>query len=553
MGKIIKRNMPCKNCSSSDAAQAYEDGYTYCFSCAKRYKTEGGSVFSDFVRTDLDINEVLNFHSRGIPSRLITREVAEFYGIRVSFDSKGELERVYYPFYDTQDMLTGWKVKNLNDKTKTFSIGKVGGVFGINKFRNGGNRLIITEGEEDALSVAVAWTRKHGEVYPVISMGGAQQSSYLLKDKETIDKFKEVILWFDNDKQGQKAVESAARIVGFHKTKVIISELKDANDELKKVGLSSATKLLNYVYNAKEYSPAGIVPGEDTWERYNSFKNLTFIPWAPFLPKLNELTFGRALGTITMLTAGTSVGKTTFLKEDMNHLLKTTDAKIGAILLEEDIGETVSGLMSIHLNKRLGLPSTKVTAEEEYSAWQATAGQKDRIMLLDHQGSISDGSLINKLEFMILSGCKYLYLDHITIAVSDGESSDTNKNIDVFMSELLRLVKRHNCWILVVSHLRKVRSGEESFEQGAPISEDDLKGSGSLKQISFQTIALSRDKMAESESMRHVSQIWLLKDRKTGNTGPAGAYRFNKETGRLEEAAVVSTSFEKQEFEIVEL
>ena len=212
MGKIIKKNLPCKVCPSSDAAQAYEDGYTYCFSCGKGYKTEGNLEKEpprNFVDKNLHIEEVLNFPCRGLPSRLIPKEVAEFYGIRVSYNSKGELEKVYYPFYDTHDNLTGWKIKDLTDKSKMYSIGKVSTVFGINKFRNGGNRVVITEGEEDALSVATAWLKRYGSIYPAISMGGTQQTSHLLKEKETLDKFEETILWFDNDEQGKKAVEPA--------------------------------------------------------------------------------------------------------------------------------------------------------------------------------------------------------------------------------------------------------------------------------------------------------------------------------------------------------
>jgi len=291
----------------------------------------------------------------------------------------------------------------------------------------------------------------------------------------------------------------------------------------------------------------GIVPGEDTWERYNEFKNLVFVPWPPFLGRLNELTHGRALSTITMIAAGTSIGKSTMLREDIFHLLKTTTEKIGCIFLEEDVGETVGGIMGLYLNKRLGLPGIETTEEEELNAWKATVGQPNRVILLDHQGSVSDNGLIDKIEYMALNGCKYIYLDHITIAVSDTEDGNVNAAIDRFMSDLLKIVKRHNIWIGVVSHLRKVKSGESSFESGAPISEDDLKGSGSLKQISFQTIAISRNKLAENEVVRNRSQIYLLKDRKTGNTGPAGAYRFNSVTGRLEEVEKT----DEDEFELI--
>lgn len=233
-----------------------------------------------------------------------------------------------------------------------------------------------------------------------------------------------------------------------------------------------------------------------------------------------------------VVTHNTSVGKTSLLLEDFHHLLQTTDSKIGGCFLENSVAETVTSLMAIHLNKRLGLPGVEVEEEEERSAWEATLGLK-RAMLLDHQGSVADSSLIDKIEYLALSGCKYIYLDHITIAVSESEGN-VNQAIDSFMSSLLKIVKKHNCWIGVVSHLRKTSTDAEStFETGAPITEDSLKGSGSLKQISFQTIGISRNKLHKDEEKRNTSQVWLLKDRKTGQTGMAGSYSYNTETGRL--------------------
>jgi twinkle protein len=278
--------------------------------------------------------------------------------------------------------------------------------------------------------------------------------------------------------------------------------------------------------------------------------NMSFVPWPPVFAELNRKTHGRALGTITMFVAGTGVGKSSWLREDAYHLWKTTNAKIGMCFLEEDVGETVSAILSIHTNRRLGLPNSGVTAEQRRAAWEEVMGD-DRFMIVDHQGSVSDGSLVDKIEFLVLSGCQYIYLDHITIAVSDSQETDVNRAIDRLMSDLLKLVKRHkHLWLGIVSHLRKVATGEVSFESGGMITEDDLKGSGSLKQISFQTIALSRNKLHEDEEQRHISRIWLLKDRKTGETGPAGAYKFNKASGRIEQ--VSEFELNKEEFELIE-
>lgn len=560
MGRIVRRNQPCLRCPSSDAVQIYEEGPAHCFSCGKSYDYEkeyaaqkGGAVEwkednyrRSFFKQELSLDDIQSLPERGIKERLIQKTIAEFFHVKASYNNEGYIDNFYFPFSNKEGTATvGYKRKNPADKKDMQTYGVPKNMFGIEHFMNGGKRIVITEGEEDAMAVAQMAMQKYGGVYPVASMGGVQQTEYLLENREVLRKFDEIVIWFDNDEQGKLAADKACRILGADKCKVVSADEKDACDTLTRFGLVEGTRRgWAYIWDSKPYSPSGIIPGESTWDRYKEFQNLEFLPWPPFLSFLNKMTFGRALSTITMFAAGTGIGKSTLLREDIFHILSTTEAKVGCIFLEEEVGETVAGIMGLYLNKRLGLPDSEVTDEEEAAAWAATVGQPGRVIFLDHQGSVSDSSLLDKIEYMALCGCKYIYLDHITIAVSESDDSNVNTAIDKFMSGLLKIVKRHNVWVGVVSHLRKVKSGEEAFESGAPISEDDLKGSGSLKQISFQTIAISRNKLAENDAVRHRSQLYLLKDRKTGNTGPAGAYKFNKVTGRLEEAIVEEESFE---------
>jgi len=73
-------------------------------------------------------------------------------------------------------------------------------------------------------------------------------------------------------------------------------------------------------------------------------------------------------------------------------------------------------------------------------------------------------------------------------------------------------------------------SGKEAHD----VNEYDMKGSGSINQIAFNTILLSRDKMSEDEYARNCTKIQLVKCRRTGNTGTAGWLYYNNATSRLE-------------------
>ena len=106
-----------------------------------------------------------------------------------------------------------------------------------------------------------------------------------------------------------------------------------------------------------------------------------------------------------------------------------------------------------------------------------------------------------------------------------------NEAVDKVMSDLLKLVKKHNIWLGLISHLRK--SGGKAFEEGNMASIDDVKGSGSIKQISFDIIAFSRNLIAEVEEERNKIKFTVLKSRFTGLTGPAGKAKYDRNTGRL--------------------
>jgi twinkle protein len=61
-----------------------------------------------------------------------------------------------------------------------------------------------------------------------------------------------------------------------------------------------------------------------------------------------------------------------------------------------------------------------------------------------------------------------------------------------------------------------------------------MKGSGSINQIAYNTILLSRDKLSECDVSRNTTKVQLVKCRRTGATGLAGYIYYNTVTGRLE-------------------
>jgi twinkle protein len=216
------------------------------------------------------------------------------------------------------------------------------------------------------------------------------------------------------------------------------------------------------------------------------------------------------------------------LREIVFNLLETTKDKIGIISLEESPAETAKKMSAMALNRN---PTDDIPLEELKNGFDKIFSG-DRILVLDHAGAITDG-IIEQLNYMAAVGCKYLFIDHITILVSEGAEGLTgNEAIDKIMNDLLRVAKTHGVWIGLVSHLRKT-SGGKSFEEGELPSLDDIKGSGSIKQISMDIVAFARDSGNADPMLRNTIDMKVLKCRYTGLTGPAGQAYYEHTTGRI--------------------
>jgi twinkle protein len=537
MSKIVVRNQPCLDqvdCKSSDARQVYEGGTSFCFACRK-WANGDEQEFEKAVKHEMEevsqsvtaaIERAATLPRRPIPERKISRAVTEFYNIGFGFDTAGKVSTHYYP-YD------GGKAFKKRVLPKSFSwLGSSTGLFGRSLFNGGGKRIIITEGEIDTLSIAQAVYDKYRKFYPVVGLSSSVMTKSLLDERDWLRTFGEVVICFDNDEAGKKATAEAIKIIGADKAKLVKLPTNDANDMLMANGSQA---LMQCIFDAEAYMPSGIIGKEEIWESLVKYNDVPSIPYPSCLTGVNTKLKGMRSGEITLLISGTGSGKSTILREVMLDLIENhPDTKVGIVSLEESPAETARKLAGMVIernpaNEEIELADLKV-------GFDAVFGD-DRVVVLDHQGSINDSSIIDKLEYMCLSGCTHLFIDHITILVSEGVDKLTgNEAQDKIMNELLRLAKRYPVWIGLVSHLRKTQTGGTSFEEGKLPSLDDIRGSGSVKQVSFDIISFARNLTAEDDEERNTIKMRILKSRYTGLTGNVRGARYIYETGRLKAA-----------------
>lgn len=532
--QMLPGNKPClsSTCGSSDARRLYEDGTSFCFSCRSFFPKQDGEIIErpavkppqPTFKKALNLVEIASYPTRGFKDRGITKTVTEFFGVKSSYNEEGEIDTHYYPY----DNATAYKVRKL---PKDFTwVGKSGGLFGKDKFNGGGKRLIIVEGEIDALSIAQASQDRWKKIYPVVAMSSASMTKSLLENREWIRSFEEVVLCLDEDEAGHKAQTEAIRIIGIDKVKLTKLPFKDANEVLVKSGFAVLNGL---IFDAGAYVPAGIIDKDKIWDALENYNNAASVPYPPCLEGLNAKLKGMRGGEITLFISGTGSGKSTVLREIMLHVVETTEHRIGVVSLEESPAETARKLSGMVLNRN---PAKEEIPLEDLRIGFDKVFDKDKLVVLDHQGSMNDNSIVDQLEYMCLVGCKFLFIDHITIMVSEGvDDLRGNEAQDKIMNDLLRLVKRHpDVWIGLVSHLRKAPGGGKSFEEGKLPSIDDIRGSGSVKQVSFDIIAFARNLTATDERSRNNILMRILKSRYTGLTGNVTGASYEYDTGRLQ-------------------
>lgn len=436
-------------------------------------------------------------------------------------------------YFDGAGHLVGQKLR-FPDKSFAVlgTVGKASELYGQHLWRQGGKKLVITEGEIDALTVSQLQENR----WPVVSVpNGCQGARAALQaNLEWVESFDIVVLMFDSDEPGTEAAHQCAQLLSPGKARIAHLPGKDAN-ALHLAGESEA--VIRAMWDAKPYRPDGIVDAADLWDVVSAP-----LPYSPIdypWPTLNDMLMGMRPGELVTLTSGSGMGKSAISRELAYWLLTEKQETVGYIALEESTRRTMYGLIGLHMNEPVhlapegyaGLPEA---SQQRFSeAFQALTADH-RLHLYDHWGSTESDNLLAKIRYLAKGlGCKWIFLDHLSIVVSGLDLDDERKAIDATMTRLRSMVEETGVGMFLVSHLKRP-PGDRGHEDGAIVRMAQLRGSGAIGQLSDAVIGLERNQQAKGD-MRDVSLLRILKSRFNGRTGPAGYLRYDHDTGRLTE------------------
>lgn len=531
---------PCPNCGSRDACAVFSDGHRYCYSCNTYFRPDGSvGALEAHERKPMspDLIPLSALEVRALSARGLSLETCGKYKYYTG-ELNGKPCQVAC-YFNNQGTMVGQKIRFPG---KEFTIrGKISACLYGSQLWSSGKKIVITEGEIDCLTVS----QVQGNKWPVVSIpNGAQAAKKAIEaNLEYLSNFEQVILMFDMDEPGRKAVEDCARILPPGKAFIANLPLKDPNECLQS---GKTADIISAIWNAQPYRPDGIVAGTDLYEKcvtdIADLKDSVEYPWEA----LQNKTKGVRHGELYVFTSGSGMGKSTILRELEYYFGVVRGELCGVVALEESTRKTGLELMSIHLNKRLILDPEGADEDSRSRAFKETIGN-GKFFLYDHFGSLDSGNLLSKLRFMIVAlGCKRIFLDHISIVVSGmdtDEDGGERKAIDKLMTNLRSLVEETGATMFVVSHLK--RPEKKGHEEGAQISLSQLRGSGAIAQLSDMVIGLERNQQGDNPN---VLTLRVLKNRFCGLTGVSGYLYYDQGTGRLSDyAADTECPFEDEE------
>jgi len=463
---------------------------------------------------------LLTGHVEGLPKRSITEETCSKFGYKIS-EMNGRKAQVA-PYFDEAGVEVAQKVR-FADKTFTITGDMTkAGLFGQNLWSSG-KKIVITEGEIDAMSVS----QVQGNKWPVVSIptGASGAKKAIAKALNWLEGFDEVVFMFDMDEPGRAAAAECAELLPPGKAKIAALPLKDANECLQQ---GKADAIISAMWNAKVFRPDGVVDGKDLWQDIITEDSVVtqMYPWAG----LNEKTHGFRQSELVTITAGSGIGKSAVVREIAYSLLQRGES-VGMIMLEESTKRTSLGLMGLAMNKPLHLDRSGVTPEQMRDAFEATVGN-GKCYLYDHFGSTQIDNLLARVRYLAKAcDCRWIILDHLSIVVSGLGDGDERRLIDNAMTALRSLVQETGVGLFLVSHLKRPEG--KGHEEGATTSLSQLRGSHSIAQLSDMVLGLERNQQGENPN---TTVLRVLKNRFSGETGVGCSLVWDQATGRLNEA-----------------
>lgn len=563
------------SCGSRDGLQVFaeEDGTTsgYCFACATYEANPFGeprmanTIEAPKPKTkeqiDVEIAEIGGYQALALDHKKLSAEALATFGVRVAVSEADGVtpEVVYYP-YTKGGKVVAYKAKLIprnGEKKKMWSIGEMKEVdpFGWEVAKGqGGKRLIITEGEDDAIALSrivdrftkSEWVDSKPAIIS-IPFGSAGAPRFLARFKNEIKgRWKEIVLAFDQDKAGQEAVEEVMKVL----PEAISAKLpsKDANQALID-GFAKAC--FNAVmFNAEKPKNTRLVFGESLHDEAREppkYGDLTW-PWE----HLNKKTRGIRYGETIYIGAGVKMGKSELLNATAAHFIEHHGIKVFMAKPEEGNKKTYKLLAGKIAGKYFHDPDKEFDYDAYDKAGKVLDGKLAMVNLYQHLGW---ETLKQDIIAAVSWGAKAIFIDPITNLTNGIDSGEANTKLQEIAQDLAAMALDYNIVIFIFCHLKApegniakerrekyyhdgkyIGLGNCPHESGGNVYSAQFAGSRAMMRSCNMMLGLegNKDPDVVDEAVKNRRDLVLLEDREFGETGRFPLY-WNHNNTKFEE------------------
>lgn len=461
------------------------------------------------------MDDLLQGTIQALAKRNITEDTCRKFGYSVGRHHGGPVQIADYRNKDGE--VVAQKIRTPDKDFSTLGDFSEVALFGSHLW-NGGKKIVVTEGEIDCLTVSQLQNNK----WPVVSVpnGAKAAKKAIARNLDYLSKFDEVVFMFDMDDPGIAAAKECAALIPVGKAKIATLSMKDPNELLL---AGKGDEVVSAMWNAKSYRPDGLLSFDDVIERIR--KPVEWgLPW--WDDRLTQLTYGRRYKEVYTIGAGTGIGKTDWLTQQIAFDMDL-NAQVGLIFLETPVDELGKRIAGKKMGCLFHIPDAGWTPEQlnEGSEWLRGKGS-----LYDSFGQTDWDVVSGHMRYMATAlGIRIFYLDHLT-ALAD--TTDEKGSLEEIMKQLAGLAHELDVMVILVSHLSTPEG--KPHEEGGRVTIRHFKGSRSIGFWSNFMFGLERNGQAENVAERHITTFRILKDRNTGRaTGETLLLTYDRDTGHL--------------------
>ena len=510
----------------------YDDGYEFC-----NTPNCGYFVPSKNTLRNAQFNNDKNFiYCEGEIPRFLTKARNFTYKAineyRLSLRPYKGTTVLSFPLYNSGQvvgvknrMVLDWQGQVIWSKKQYFFEGdaKLLGLFGLHAVDSQKTKLIITEGELDAVAASIMFGLK----YNVVSIlhGAKSVKRDLQKHLDLFDNHEEIVLCLDNDLEGQNAAKIALKAFSPGKVKncILPTGYKDPCELLKK---DEQELFRSSISNAQHITISGFVDKQEGIDR--TIKYLLNIDntrnfFTTGYKSLDNLCGGFRSGEVFTLVGGTGIGKSSI---SFNLTVKSLTQARQTLFLPFEMGYEIvcSRLLEVYLKEKLiTVDNAKVTIPE-IDLRNKLETLTDTLHVHDQCGGMAIKKLISVIEFYCrVYELDLIILDHLHAAINNSNFESQAREVQVIdnlVAELKRIAVNLNCCILLVSHQSK--SPSDPFDNQANLAR--IRGSAGIGQNSDLVLGITRDRNST------VTKITTLKSHRLFGVYGEIFLQFNPET-----------------------